>query len=301
MSGVASLFSVEFFQLARQRLRPGGIMVQWVHGYNLVPDDLRMVAKTFATAFPATSIWNTVPGDYLLLGQAESRPIDLGLVRARYPKLGRRGEAWPGIFGYFVLDEEDSARFAAGARVNTDDRLPLEFSAPRALYLDTTEQNWRLVRSFRTADLPAVTRDSQPEFERAEVRYWVGMGYLERGLVDDALEHFQRALQRDPRHRPSMLWAGTAHLRLSRPGEALRLAKAVLDRDPRDVEALVLAGLASTALRTPAQAVAYVERASQLRPQDPRIQRTLTRMQLALLSTGSFNGSQDLADAFFSR
>ncbi|MER3424361.1 MAG: hypothetical protein C4293_15215, partial [Nitrospiraceae bacterium] len=31
ISGLASLFSVEFFDHARQRLRPGGAMVQWVH------------------------------------------------------------------------------------------------------------------------------------------------------------------------------------------------------------------------------------------------------------------------------
>jgi len=31
MSGLASMFSEEFFQLARERLRPSGIMLQWIH------------------------------------------------------------------------------------------------------------------------------------------------------------------------------------------------------------------------------------------------------------------------------
>src|SRR5262245_6429557 len=42
ISGLASLFSVEFFHLARSRLRPDGLMTQWVQAYDLHPDDLRM-------------------------------------------------------------------------------------------------------------------------------------------------------------------------------------------------------------------------------------------------------------------
>src|SRR5262249_6003186 len=57
IGGVASLFTVEFFSLARQHLRPGGIMVQWIQAYNLLPEDLQMVVRTFRTVFPATSIW----------------------------------------------------------------------------------------------------------------------------------------------------------------------------------------------------------------------------------------------------
>ena len=52
IGGLASLFSVEFFTIARQRLRPGGMMLQWIQGYNIVPEDLRMVINTFRSVFP---------------------------------------------------------------------------------------------------------------------------------------------------------------------------------------------------------------------------------------------------------
>jgi hypothetical protein len=45
-----------------------------------------------------------------------------------------------GIFGYFMLGEAGTEAFPRGAPVNTDDRLSLEFSAPRALYVDTTTE-----------------------------------------------------------------------------------------------------------------------------------------------------------------
>jgi len=87
IGGLASLFSVEFFQLARQRLNPGGIMAQWVQGYNLLPDDLRMVVKTFRSVFPATTVWNATRGDFLLLGRAESTPLNLTLFETRFPRI----------------------------------------------------------------------------------------------------------------------------------------------------------------------------------------------------------------------
>jgi spermidine synthase len=140
IGGIASLFSVEFFELARQRLRPGGIMAQWVQAYSLPPVDYQMIVKTFGSVFPATSVWHITAGDYLLLGRMAPAPIDLALLAARYeanPALRRDLEsievrAWPGVLGYFMLGEADAVRYSGGAPLNTDDRLPLEFSAPHA-------------------------------------------------------------------------------------------------------------------------------------------------------------------------
>src|SRR6185503_9777791 len=83
IGGVASLFSREFFALARQRLRPGGLMVQWVHGYGLAPEDLAMIVATFRSVFPATSVWQVAQGDYLLVGRPEPAPLDLRALKAR--------------------------------------------------------------------------------------------------------------------------------------------------------------------------------------------------------------------------
>ena len=178
IGGIASLFSLEFFRLARQHLQAGGIMLQWIHAYSLLPEDLRMVVETFRTVFPAMSVWQVSPGDFLLLGRADPAPLDLNLVKARYQtnpairrdleRIGMRG--WSGLLGYFVLGAQDAARYAQGATVNTDDRLALEFSAPRALYLDTHVENGRMLRRFRTGNLPEVTPESLAGLENPDVR-----------------------------------------------------------------------------------------------------------------------------------
>ncbi len=164
ISGLAALFSQEFFQLARQHLRSDGAMVQWIHDYNLEAEDLRMVIATFRSVFPQTTVWGTGSGDLLLLGRVEPAPFDVDRLKARYeslpaiwPDLNRVGIVrWAGLFGYFMLSEQDVARFSDGAGLNTDDRLPLEFSAPRALYLETGGQNRDLLRKFKTKEFPTV-------------------------------------------------------------------------------------------------------------------------------------------------
>src|SRR5262249_24031651 len=84
LTGVASLFSLEFFQLAREHLQPGGVMVQWLQAYSLAPEDFQMVVRTFRTVFPATTVWQVGNADYVLLGRIESAPLDLKLLKARY-------------------------------------------------------------------------------------------------------------------------------------------------------------------------------------------------------------------------
>jgi spermidine synthase len=199
LSGVASLFSLEFFELARQRLRPGGIMIQWVQAYHLLPEDFRMIVKTFRTVFPATSLWEAAAGDFFLLGRVEPVPVDLNLLKARYeanPSVERDLAGigiggWPGLLAYFMLGEEDTVRYTEGAPLNTDDRLSLEFSAPRALYVETFQPNRRLIRSFRRAELPEVTADSRGELGRQEVRFWIGQSLFARGAKEDAARFFR--------------------------------------------------------------------------------------------------------------
>ena len=292
VQGMAGLFSAEFFALARERLRPGGLMLQWVQSYNLAPDDLRMVIATFRSAFPATSVWEPLRGDFLLLGSVEPAPLDLGRLRARweaeprvradFERLGIR--AWAGLLGFFALREDDTARLAAGGRLNTEDRLPLEFSAPRALYTDTSMQNRILVDWFRRAPLPDFTPESGREIERADSRYWVGVGCLRRGAPAEALVQFERALALDPAHAASAVGASTAALQLGRFADALAFARRALAREPAQPTALFMAGAASWWLGQTDEAGRFLERAVALGPQNAEFRGALERLRRGTLS-----------------
>ncbi|HKZ06290.1 MAG TPA: fused MFS/spermidine synthase [Methylomirabilota bacterium] len=291
IGGVASLFSEEFFRLARERLRPGGVMLQWLQAYGLSPDDLRMVVRTFRSAFPATTVWTMGRGDFLLLGAAAPVAVDLrrlkgfdrlspGMTR----DLDRLGVGqWAGVLGFYLLSEVETERLAGMGPLNTDDRLSLEFSAPRALHLDTGVANLRMVQSHGSGGLPAVTPESRPELDAAETRYWIGKGAQQRHDVLSALGHFRRALELDPGHTPSLIEASAIHLARGDGEEALRLARKAVEREPESVTPLVLAGLASSRVNAPAEALAFFQRAAAVDPQNARVRRLLTQAQLAEL------------------
>ncbi len=285
IGGVATLFSREFFQIARDHLRPGGMMVQWVEAYGLSTDDLRTVVKTFGAAFPDVSVWHVSIADYLLIGRTDPTPIDVNLMTARYQgipavrhDLERIGiPDWPGVFGDFMLNSADASRYADGARLNTDDRLPLEFSAPRALYSDTRVPNWMLMNKFKTAELPDLTLDSRRKIDSAPARYSIGMVYLGRQVLPYALAQFQKAQELDPTYTQAQVQAGRVSLRLDRPSEALALARKIIEREPRNVDALTIAGLASMAQNASAEAATFLQQAAALQPQNEEVRQALSK------------------------
>lgn len=148
ISGVANLFTREYFELARSRLRPGGVMGQWFQSYGMSQDDLRSIIATLSSVFEHVTIWSPQPGDLILIGSDEPHVLDAARISEmlRLPHTAadlevtgwRNGEAF---LRMLVQDAETSAAFGAGAPLNTDQRPRVEFNAPRNLYKETTFDN----------------------------------------------------------------------------------------------------------------------------------------------------------------
>ncbi|MGH7339956.1 MAG: spermidine synthase, partial [Candidatus Rokuibacteriota bacterium] len=141
IAGEAILFTREFFELARRRLAPGGILCQWLQGYGLSPEDFRSVVSTFMQVFPHSSLWeeSTAGGDYLLLGSDAPLAID---PRRLAEAMGRMSIARDlsrievdgpaDLLSLFVAEGARLGNLAAGAPIQTQDRLSLEHTAPPA-------------------------------------------------------------------------------------------------------------------------------------------------------------------------
>jgi spermidine synthase len=82
--GVANLFTQEFFELGRARLREDGIFVQWVQIYQLSTDSLRSVLATYRSVFPHVMMFR--------VGGA-SQGKDLILVGRAYEQCAHQGGA----------------------------------------------------------------------------------------------------------------------------------------------------------------------------------------------------------------
>jgi len=80
VAGVEMLYTEEFLSTARDRLRPGGIYVQWFHQYETNDETVEIILRTFDRVFAETAIWSTQSNDLLVLGFAAPVPDVLVLL-----------------------------------------------------------------------------------------------------------------------------------------------------------------------------------------------------------------------------
>lgn len=141
-AGIASLFTLDFYQSAQQRLNPGGLFVQWVQAYEVDAGTLRTVISTVAKAFPNVQTWSTQAGDLVLVSSFEPIKLDVKELRERMSKPGLREallKTWrvnsvEGVFAHFIGNEELARRVTAShGDVATDDRNPLEYGFARGI------------------------------------------------------------------------------------------------------------------------------------------------------------------------
>jgi predicted membrane-bound spermidine synthase len=67
VSGVASLFSTEFYRDVRRYLRDGGLFVQWVNVYELSPQLLATIVRALDAHFSDYEFWMPNAGDLLVV------------------------------------------------------------------------------------------------------------------------------------------------------------------------------------------------------------------------------------------
>jgi spermidine synthase len=140
--GVGSVFSREFYELAANRLKPGGLVCQWFHVYEMNDDILKLVFRTFSSVFPYMEIWDTRNGDIVMLGSLQ--PWRTG------PEVFRQGFAIDRVRTDMAMININSPEallarqlasqrtgFAiAGAGPIQSDLFPiLEYAAPRAFFI----------------------------------------------------------------------------------------------------------------------------------------------------------------------
>ena len=84
-SGIANLFTREFYLAGRNRLNDGGMFIQWVQAYEIDEHTMRTVFATFKSVFAHVEVWQTKVGDVVLLGSAaEARVLGFASCEARW-------------------------------------------------------------------------------------------------------------------------------------------------------------------------------------------------------------------------
>lgn len=140
MAGLANLYSLEFFQLVRQRLNSNGIFAQWIQSYEMDWDTFSLLGRTFAAAFSKNALVKVGPVDYLLLGfKNDANGFDWSAARknAGFARQSSNVTFSNVNFLVHLILTQDLTRLFGAGRLHTDNRPFLEFSAPMKLYGNT--------------------------------------------------------------------------------------------------------------------------------------------------------------------
>jgi spermidine synthase len=305
IAGIASLFTADFYAVAKSKLKPGGIFAQWIHVYSMSPDDLRMVLRTFADAFPHLSVWNMQQSDFLLIGSSTPLALDYPrgreifaanpAIRADFQSFGITDPY--ALRGFYRMSKHELSAFTEGADLNTDDNVRLEFSAPRSLGKPTSELNHGLMAPYWVAP----SRESFP-VSQSQHHYFIAQSYYASGSYERALAEVSLAIDIDAKNAGQHLLQSRILAMMDRSEAAFAAAQRALDIDPstNETELLALcedfytrdaqviykriiengskavapyAGLADIALHASdlAQANQWLERAAEIDAKHPRV------------------------------
>jgi spermidine synthase len=245
MAGIAALFTQEFFAAARARLRPGGVLCQWAHTYDITDDDLRSIVATFASVFPDGSMWLVGGGDLLLIG-ADAPVADLlPNLDAAWARPGVAADlATVGVrhvfslLSLFVAGGQGLREYGRGV-IQRDHRLALEFSAPRGIYGGRTTLNIDALRRLAAASPLPAPIDAAMRSAAAPMWRDLGLMHLDAKAPVLAYDALARALALDARDERSLEGLSRAAAASGRQ----TMARAVVERaarlDPGNVPARV--------------------------------------------------------------
>ena len=166
VSGVASLFSQEFYERVRHYLTSDGVLVQWIQIYEIEPDQVAAIIRALAKHFPNYEIYAADRGNLLLVASQSNAPLELSAKIFEMPALkadlfrlaiGHLGDLVPRrvagsrIFGPWLMD----------GMVNSDFYPVVDLFAARSRFMGSTASGLIQPRG-----------DNIPVLELLENRIW---------------------------------------------------------------------------------------------------------------------------------
>ena len=146
--GAGSLYSLDHYQAAKEKLAPGGVYVQWLPLFQITENEFGIIARTMLEAFGQVTMWrnNFEPGHDIvaLIGQVEPAPIPASTEDVREEMLAAVERLnWRTVHPAMATPEAATITFFYAGNlteahelfddypINTDDRPLIEYQTPR--------------------------------------------------------------------------------------------------------------------------------------------------------------------------
>jgi spermidine synthase len=134
-AGVNALYSKEFYETVASRLRPSGVVAQWIPFHLLSVHDAVSIAATFQDVFGDSLLWvDPVDRTGIIVGRVAGSAAPIG---SSWPGFSRGGTAIArdltesDVVGAVALSGPAIARYASAGEIVTDDNQLLAYGPRR--------------------------------------------------------------------------------------------------------------------------------------------------------------------------
>jgi spermidine synthase len=185
-TGVGYLYTTEYYESIKRRLRPQGVVCQWMPMYEMSKKSFDVAFRSFASVFPNASLWLSGT-NALFIATVEPFQIDYQsltarmldpVVKADFDSIGVHSA--PELLSLMVMGPKGISRYLASTpnqSLNTDDNAYLEYHVP----FDLPEKWDGVVRAllpYASLDLrdihnisPEETEQVRQAWDRQEIEF----------------------------------------------------------------------------------------------------------------------------------
>jgi spermidine synthase len=196
-----NLYTQEYYELQKNRLKPGGIVAQWIPLHSQGKKEVAMHFKTFRSVFPYTMGWFSVSNEIIIIGSDQPIRIDFEKLKSRLqePTVKKAladieiPNALSFLSNLWYLDEQVLA-LGKGHPLITDNHPAIEFYLDLGNVIDSSGKEKYLFNraSFdqivnQTQNLSEEDRESFKSHYKAMDLYQRGVMYSNRGQLLKAL------------------------------------------------------------------------------------------------------------------
>ncbi|MBC8288153.1 MAG: fused MFS/spermidine synthase [Nitrospinae bacterium] len=261
-----NLYTREYYELQKNRLKPGGIAAQWIPLHSQGEAEVDMHFRTFRSVFPYTMGWMSVANEILIIGSDQPIRIDFEKLKSRLEepeiKKALADIEIPNIFSFlsniWLLDEQVQA-LGKGHPLITDNHPAIEFYLDLGNVIDVSGRE-KYVFNRASFDQIANHVENLSETDRLTLKthydvmdlYQRGVMYSNRGQLLKALNmtednnlvryHLQasedqvtrllKQMEVNPNNLETLLNLGHSYYQIGEYEKSVGILKIVLEKNP---------------------------------------------------------------------
>ena len=261
-----NLYTQEYYELQKNRLKPGGIVAQWIPLHSQGEEEVDMHFRTFRSVFPYTMGWMSVANEILIIGSDQPIVIDFNKLNVRLEepevKKALADIEIPDIFSFlsniWLLDEQIKA-LGKGHPLITDNRPAIEFYLDLGNVIDVSGREKYVFNrasfdqiSNHVKNLSEANRAKLKTYYDAMDLYQRGVMYSNRGQLLKALNmieesnlvryHLQagrdqmtrllKQIEENPENLENLLNLGHSYYQIGEYEKSIGILKIVLGKNP---------------------------------------------------------------------